>query len=519
MTEDAALLRRFADECDQAAFAALVRRHVDAVYSSALRRVGGDTHLAEDVTQQVFIALAHRARLAARHPALTAWLYVATRHATANAVRTERRRKIRERLAATMHDSTPDPAASIDWSRVAPLLDTEIDRLGERDRTALLLRFLENRRYADIAAALALTEDAARRRVDRALEKLRLALARRGLTSTAAALALVLSQHAVSAAPAALSFSAVSAAASNAPAALTFLQLMTTTKICATTLAAAALLVVSLGTATSKIICAHSATAALLAARAKDSALATRLRALDDRVDAAERVGAALAEKLNSASAAASSSATARTSGLSTGSVQSAPTDPVAAGTAFLQRHPSVRQALVDWLDGQTNYKYSAFYAQAGLNQEQIAQFLALNRHGWLSRSLGPASPPLQFQLSPLDSWREADAQLRAFLGPDKSRQYNEYLGTLPARDLSAQLASSLAFSTAPLTAAQFDQLTANLVSSHAVEITRTGPAYDWTRINQSAAALSLTQRAALAGIKAKAEFDAAYSRAASATP
>jgi RNA polymerase sigma factor (sigma-70 family) len=520
MTEDAALLRRFADEHDHAAFAELVRRHLDAVYSSALRRVSSDTHLAQDVTQQVFVALARRARVAALHPALTAWLFVATRHVAANAVRTERRRKAREQLAATMPDSTPDRAASVDWSRLAPLLDGELDRLPEHDRTALLLRFLDNRRYADIANALSLTEDAARRRVDRALEKLRVSLTRRGLTSTSAALALALTQHAVAAAPPALASTATAAAATTAPAALTLLQLMTATKLSTATLAATALLVVSLGTATYEFSRAHATGAALALARETESALTVRLHALDLQVTAAERDAATLAEKLHASetTSAAGASADSSASRAATSASKPAPRDPAAEGTAFMQRHQAVRQALADWFDARTNYSFSAFYEQAGLTADQIRQFLVLKRQGSFGMGLGPTSEFLQFQLQPSDSWRDTDKNIAALLGPEKYQQYQHYNSSLPVRELTSQLASALAFSPEPLTAAQFDQFTQALVSAGAVELARTGPAYNWTTIAQAGGpALSSEQRNALAALRAQAEFDEAYSRAADA--
>ncbi len=518
MTDDAALLRRFADERDQSAFAELVRRHVDAVYSSALRRLSGDTHLAEDVTQQVFIALARHARLVVRHPAPTAWLFVATRHASANAVRTERRRKAREQLVTTMSDPTPDPAASIDWSRLAPLLDTEIDHLPASDRTALLLRFLENRRYADIAAALALNEDAARRRVDRALEKLRLALARRGLTSTAAALTLALTQYTVSAAPAALASAVATSAATTTPAALTLLQLMTTAKLSTATLAATALLAVSLGTATYEFSAARDSTAALLAARAEDSALAARLHAVETQATAAARAATTAAQQLHDAETAAATDSARQAAIVAVGAAKAAAPDSTAEGTAFMQRHPPVRQALADWFDGRTNYRFSAFYEQAGLTADQIGQFLALNRQGSFGMGLGPTSPYLQFQLAPPEAGRDLERNLAALLGPEKYRQYQRYLSTVPAREFTAQLASTLAFSPEPLTAAQFDQFTQALVSSGAVEPSRLGPTYNWTTIADSAAStLSPAQREALAALRAKADFDAAYSRAADA--
>lgn len=199
---DILLLRRFAENRDEGAFGELVGRRIDGVYSVALRRMGGDVHLAEDVTQQVFVALAHKAGRLVAHPDLTGWLYTTTHHEAANAVRTERRRKAREEKAHAMPDHSPEPQA--DWSRVAPVLDDAIEQLGASDRAAVLLRFIERRAFAEIGARLNVSEDAARMRVDRALEKLRSRLEDRGIASTAAALGTALGVHAATVAPASL---------------------------------------------------------------------------------------------------------------------------------------------------------------------------------------------------------------------------------------------------------------------------------------------------------------------------
>src|SRR4051812_20533082 len=96
MENDAALLTRYAKDGADDAFAAITKRHIDAVFSTALRRVGGDTHLAEDVTQEVFIALARQASQVAVHPVLLGWLFTTTRNVAVSVVRRERRRKARE---------------------------------------------------------------------------------------------------------------------------------------------------------------------------------------------------------------------------------------------------------------------------------------------------------------------------------------------------------------------------------------------------------------------------------------
>lgn len=217
MTDDAELLRRYAEESSEEAFAELVRRHLGLVYHAALRQCGGDAHRAEDVAQSVFASLARKARRLARHPALAGWLHTSTRHAAAQAVRGEVRRQDREReLAELAMTESLTPAA--DWERLKPVIDDALHSLGERDREAILLRYFEQWSYRAIADRAATTEDGARMRVERALEKLRTTLSGRGITSTAAALGAALEAHAAAAVPPALAAGVTSAALAKAAA-------------------------------------------------------------------------------------------------------------------------------------------------------------------------------------------------------------------------------------------------------------------------------------------------------------
>jgi RNA polymerase sigma factor (sigma-70 family) len=175
---------------------------VDLVYSAALRLVNGDVPAAQDLTQQVFTEVARQAKRLARHPALVGWLYTTTRLMALRVNRTEQRRKAREQEANTMNELLHDDTPPADWSQLSPVIEDALHELSEKDRHAILLRFFQNKTLNEVGTGLNLTENAARMRVERALDKLRGQLARRGITTTVSALAAVVSANAVQSAPA-----------------------------------------------------------------------------------------------------------------------------------------------------------------------------------------------------------------------------------------------------------------------------------------------------------------------------
>jgi RNA polymerase sigma factor (sigma-70 family) len=239
MNDDAALLQNYANEGSDSAFTELVRRHVALVYGAALRRTG-DAHAASDVAQQVFIALARNARQLSGHTLLSAWLHTATRNASLNLMISEARRKARESAAAAEADVLPSgPEAG--WEQIRPILDAAIDELPQADRDAVVLRFLERRPFAEIGGVLRVSEDAARMRTERALDKLRALLNRRGITSTAAAVGAALLSPPLTAAPTGIASAlAAGALAAVAPgtAAVPLISLMTTKTIAVAALGA-----------------------------------------------------------------------------------------------------------------------------------------------------------------------------------------------------------------------------------------------------------------------------------------
>lgn len=204
MQDDARLLERYARERAEEAFAELVRRHINLVYTAALRQTGGHAPIAEDVTQQVFAELARQAGRLTRHPALSGWLYTTTRNLALRVARSEVRRQHREQEAEMIRETANVAEPAPDWNRLAPVLDEAMHELSEKDRQAILLRYFEDADFRAVGAALGLSDGAARMRVERALDKLRDGLVRRGIVSTTSTLAAALATQSVLTAPATL---------------------------------------------------------------------------------------------------------------------------------------------------------------------------------------------------------------------------------------------------------------------------------------------------------------------------
>jgi RNA polymerase sigma factor (sigma-70 family) len=224
------LLGQFTREQAQDAFASLVNRHMNLVYSAALRQVRSP-QLAEEVSQAVFTNLARNAAKLAPDTILTAWLYQVTRHAAIDVVRSEARRQAREQIALQMSDLNDN---STGWTHIEPLLDEAMQSLDPPDRTAILLRYFENKSLREVGEALGSSEDAAQKRVQRAVDRLRDFFFQRKVTVGAGALIAIVSANAIQAAPAGLA-ATVAAGAVVASASASSSAAFTLTKIIAMT--------------------------------------------------------------------------------------------------------------------------------------------------------------------------------------------------------------------------------------------------------------------------------------------
>jgi uncharacterized protein (TIGR03435 family) len=207
--DDNTLLNEYVARDSEEAFAALVERHVNKVYSVALRHTG-NAHRAEEITQAVFVILAKKSRRLSKKVVLSGWLYHTARLASVTLIRSEIRRAHRQQNA---HMQTfTDKPESDDWQQIAPLLDAAMAELNDGDRHAVVLRFFDKKSMREVGTALGATEDAAKKRVERAVEKLRKYFSKRGVNSTTAIITGAISANSVQLAPAGLAKMAASAA-------------------------------------------------------------------------------------------------------------------------------------------------------------------------------------------------------------------------------------------------------------------------------------------------------------------
>jgi len=443
MPDDAQLLRRYAQENSEAAFRQLAERYLDLVYSAALRQLGGDAHRAQDVAQVVFCALARKASALTTHPFLAGWLYSATYRAAASVARNEARRFAREQKAAAMNEVLlSSPEQTIDWDRVRPVLDEAMQRLSESDREAVLLRYFAHRPFAEIGAALKLTEDAARMRVDRALEKLQAQFRRRGITSPASALAAVLSSEAVGAAPAGLLATVSAYAVATAKTASGGAILATWFSMSMSKAIISAVAIAAIGSTLYEIGENHRAATALAALTRERDAMAKRAdteqaqnRLLQARIAARDR---------------------------------SKNISPKAAQLQSLVRDPAYRKLQAVTVQGREDRRFAPLFKTLGLDPDQLAQFKQFLAERQLAAAdAAVAARDQGMAPGPNSGWGQAifeaaasvDAQIKTTLGDEVYGQFQHYVQTLPERAVVEQLQTALSYTAAPLTDDQVNQL------------------------------------------------------------
>lgn len=408
-----------------------------------------------------------------------------------------------------------------EWEHLRPIIDDSLSQLGDGDREVVLLRFFANLPFAQIGARLSVTENAARMRSERALERLRVLIARRGVTSTAVALGLALeSQASTALVPTGLATSVTSSALAlgtappGATAVATIAGFMSSMKL-SIGVGAAVLLATAIGIATDQFQSSRSDIAELAGARHALADLAARQEESEKKLRLAEQAAAELkrqVEEKRVAPAAATASAE-----------SAAPAwDPMAQGAIFMERHPSVHRSLEAYAKARAHFRYSPIYAPLGLRPDQIDEFQSLMSRGVGMGAQGPDGNYSNRWLSlvtkgPLPSSTEYNERVRALIGDEGMRKLSEYGRSEPGRDLASKVAGELWGTDTPLTSQQADRLVEVLTEQRTWRAAMPGsrsPGYDWNAIlAQTSGFLTETQLGVLKGMQARDQFIQAINR------
>ena len=492
MTDDRQLLRQFAEQDSQEAFAELARRHVGWIFQASLRRTGERRDLAQAVVQHVFIALAKHASALSNHEALSGWLFTTTRYAASHVLRAESRRHKYESVYTAMTEAE-QPKVESDWSEIRPLLDQAIDHLPRRDRDTLLQRFFEGMSFSEMAAAHGVSENGVRKRLDRALDKLRVSLGRRGISSTAAALGTLLGTQASAAAPQAVVALAAaapwSAAAVAQPSlALGALHLMSTTKT--------AFIGAGLITVAATLSSVTFAVREVRAERAADAAVAsmTRKVTLDQaRLRQVERnFRAGLPSPVVPATSAGEPAPQISPPAVAPAVPGRSSSMARSDGQAFLLQQPAARAMLTEQFRAQAARTNALFYRVAALSPMQIDAFESRLVQQWLDTleitptGINPGQPDLPA------------SELAAILGPEGLSQWQTFERERVADYFAKNVAMSVKNAADPLSLDQMVQLV-TIISQNCPEFRAGGsinPAtVDWaTALAQAEKAMSPSQ-------------------------
>jgi RNA polymerase sigma factor (sigma-70 family) len=434
MTEtDLELLNQYARDGVESAFAEIVRRYVNLVYSAALRQVRSP-QLAEEVAQSVFTDLARNTTGLASDTILTAWLYQVTRRTAIDVVRRESRRQLREQIATEMNLMN---ATAEDWTQVEPLLDEAMEALDATDRTAVLLRYFENQSFREVGAKLGTTDDAAQKRVSRAVERLREFFSKRGVAVGASGLVAVISANAVQAAPAELALTISTASTIGATSAVAATT-ATVTKVIAMTTLQKSLIATAIVVAAGAGIYQARQTSQLRQANEvleeKRADLALQNESLQrEREDASNRLALASA----SAPKPENSSEVLKLRG-KVGALQQtlssiSATNGPKSGLAKMMSDPAMRDYIHQVQAKMIKERYEPLFKELKLTPENAEKFTQLIGDIW-AKGTDAASGGEATVQNVKEAVEKANQELESLLGEAGVARYNEFNMEIPAR-------------------------------------------------------------------------------------
>ncbi len=469
-SDSSELIRAYAARGDQAAFCALVDRHLPLVFSTALRQVGGNSTLAEEVAQDVFIALARKSRTLVERPTLTPWLFSATRLSAINKLRREQRRLEREQKAYVMQQIEPG-SETIDWQSLRPVIDDLLSQLPSRDQETLFMRFFEDRTFAQIGARLQITEDGARLRTSRAIDKINSLLARRGIQSTAAMLGSVLSTQQACAIPAGLAASTASAvlsasAAATGGAVTTHFLLSTMNASPVVIGSLVALAVVGLGSAWHQTSENRRTTALIANLREERTALQHEMIGLRERMGPGASASNADTVPRPVPKAAKEPSTAATSTPLNATSAAPSSVDALLRQVDHVLAHPELRPTFVAQVVQQLWGNDQRLFKSLGISpgQEEAIQKEARDYANMLldARAKRVGGEDFGEMFAAADEY--SFSQVKKILGEDAFAQLKQLKASGRENTTVDQLASRLYFTDSPLTREQALQLTRILV-------------------------------------------------------
>ncbi len=448
MTSDLDLLRQFTRENSQDAFSEIVRRHLDLVYSAALRQVRSP-QLAEEVAQSVFTDLARNAGKMSGTgvppvSSLTPWLYAVTRRTAIDIIRKESRRQLREQIAVEMNDMN---ATANDWTQIAPFLDDAMAALDETDRNAVLLRYFENKSLREVGEALGASEDTAQKRVSRAVERLREFFSKRNVTIGAGGLAILISANAVQSAPVGLA-ATISAAAILTGTAVHTSTVIAATKTIAMTILQKTIIVATLAAAVGTgIFEAHQNSQLrdqVQTLQQQQTASTEQLRQLQrERDDATNRLTALIAENEQlkaSRKAAELLKLRGEVGALRQSLANMAATNRPSAGLSALMSDPAMKEYIHQKQLKAIKERYAPLVQQLNLTPEDTEKFTqlvgdALLKGTDLASSLTQGGGDrIQTLKAMADTRTEMQNQLQALLGEAGYAQYTQFNQAIPAQ-------------------------------------------------------------------------------------